>query len=54
MKSKIRQGVKHDYNDGLSKSTKFEDVLNFYKKTVKCFRKYFWVKHCSHVCRCVE
>ena len=31
-KSKISQGVKLDYNDRISKSTKFADVVNFYRK----------------------
>ena len=29
-KSKISQGVKPDYNDPISKSTKFADIVNFY------------------------
>ena len=31
-KSKISQGVKIDYNDRIPKSTKFADVVNFYRK----------------------
>ena len=31
-KSKISQGVKLDHNDRISKSTKFADVVNFYRK----------------------
>ena len=31
-KSKISQGVKLDYNDRIVKSTKFADIVNFYRK----------------------
>ena len=31
-KSKISHGVKLDYNDRISKSTKFADVVNFSRK----------------------
>ena len=31
-KSKISQGVMSDYNDRFSKSTKFVDIVNFYRK----------------------
>ena len=30
-KSKISQVVKLDYNDRISKSTKFADIVNFYR-----------------------
>ena len=31
-KAKISQGIKLDYNDRISKSTKFADIINFYRK----------------------
>ena len=31
-KSKIKEGAKHDYNDRISKSTKFVNIVNFYRK----------------------
>ena len=42
-KSKISQGVKLDYKDRISKSTKFADIVNFLQKTVKHFTKCFWL-----------
>ena len=38
-KLKISQGVKPVYHNGISKSTKFADIVNFHKKTVKYFTK---------------
>ena len=31
-KSKISQGIEPDYNDQISKSAKFADIVNFYRK----------------------
>ena len=31
-KSKINQGVKPDYHDRVSNSSKFVDIVNFYRK----------------------
>ena len=36
-KSKISQEVKLDYNDQISKSTKFADIVNCYRKLYKMF-----------------
>ena len=32
MKSKIKQGVKPDYHDRVSESSKFADIVKFYRK----------------------
>ena len=31
-KSEVSQGVKPDYYDGVSNSSKFADIVNFYRK----------------------
>ena len=40
-KSKVSQGVKPDYYDRISNSSKFGDIVNFYRKLSDILQKVF-------------
>ena len=40
-KSKISQGLELDYNDQISKLTKFADIVNFYRKLSNILQNVF-------------